>query len=207
MGKGGGRACLDLNPRVQDEPFEDILREIYFKCGHPEYHGDSRPPGWKVRIGDLAADISEGSLWSSIWTTFEANCSDSEYGQLWGSSHRDIYQDILRIDVKSGRAQSGASYATITTSSWRAAYHVARVAWDWLSQVTPDSPMYDERPRLCAVHFLPVDRATRPAAAPPGQPSSSAGPAAPAPGPRAYGTGSRYSPSLVGTRSQFEDRR
>ena len=72
--------------------------------GHPIYHFDSRPPGYKIWVGDLPQDTSGPAIWNRIWDTLER------------AGQKEVWWNITQLVVKPATAASGSSYAVITVS-------------------------------------------------------------------------------------------
>jgi hypothetical protein len=108
---GSAGAAAAVTPPITTEPTRspDI-----------QYHAQSCPPGYKIRIGDLAGDVDQGTLYARLW--------DSGIDQ-------DTYDAIACIDVKSGRAASGASYATVTITDQVSAEKVYALMFRWRNWV------------------------------------------------------------------------
>ena len=68
----------------------------------PHFFADSKPPGWKIWVGDLHAWTTEGQTRQRIQDSLMVD----------GQTH--LFKKVLSVAVKSARANSGASYATIT---------------------------------------------------------------------------------------------
>lgn len=90
---------------------------------HPQpfYFTDSRPPGYKIRVGDLPPYTTEALV--TEWLSNDWNVS------AW------TFDAICKIDVKQRAAHSGASYCTITVTNRDAAERLFRALYDWSSWV------------------------------------------------------------------------
>ena len=112
--------------------------------GAPYYFGSSAPPGYKIRVGDLALCCEEGDVWNAIWASLERGNLD------WRERQR-IWECVAKVDVKNGRASSGASYATITVVNLNDGFTIYKNCWDWVGNRHIPSAV---GPRTLAVKWL-----------------------------------------------------
>ena len=109
--------------------------------------GAVQPPGYKIRVGELAGNLTEMELWSALWRSLD------HQGNRWA------YECILKLDIKSSRAASGASYCTITLTTAESAVTVHQVLWKWRAHVDIRSslPVTVGNRRTLPVRFMGED--------------------------------------------------
>ncbi len=72
------------------------------KSTRPVYFVDSKPPGFKIFVGDLPRDTSQNDTQQRVWNTLDA------YGMKY------LFADIRACVTSVARAGSGSSYCVIT---------------------------------------------------------------------------------------------
>ena len=103
------------------QPFME--RQYRASDGQPFFFAESNPAGYKIRVGDLAKDISDQEMWQALWTSLR-----DARGTHWADR---AYRHILKVDIKLSAAASLASYCTITIAEWWVAEVVFDICYKW----------------------------------------------------------------------------
>ena len=141
--------------------FRDLPRILDRLGGQPVWWPDSRPEGYKLRIGDLSPAITEHDL--AIRLEGEMRAILAEMRDTLDVSRdrlgnpNNLEEEIRDVVLRKPQNNSGAAYCTVTFRSYRAAILGAVAIWrTWLSDITPDYPgaAPPGRRRKCQLNWL-----------------------------------------------------
>ena len=118
----------------QAQPFPGFLPG---QPGQPIYHYASKPPGYKIRVGDIAPHVDNTNVYDAIEASLE---------QLGAPVAFRFREHLAQIDTIGGRSASGASYTTITVSTPEAARCIFDLCYKWKMGVDlPGHPYVEGR--------------------------------------------------------------
>ena len=141
----------DINRVIRaSEPFrQDILR-LYDKKGHPFYYDwPSKPPGYKIRLGDVVPTTTPARLWGQLWDCWLADQHAVGILNFNADTHWHRIADMV-IREPRNPIPSGCYYATWTIQDEVTAWHLLRT----LSSFTAPDWRNPGATRFCSVEWL-----------------------------------------------------
>ena len=140
------------SPAIEAIPeIEDILSR-----SQPQWFPDSRPEGYKIRVGDLPPDLDTQDLITQLLEDIQETANyikedtrgDIDLGDVIRPSEGGFAETEIRmVDIKRDRTATGAAYATITCQSIRVAILAAVGIWrNWTSTMWENTAWYNPTP-------------------------------------------------------------